>query len=101
MGIREDLIAAKALIDTPRKWRRGGSIQNGRSCAWNAVYDATRRHDRLCLAEVALAEAVPAERRQPSSQSTIIQFNDDPATTHADIMALFDRAISKAGATNA
>ena len=88
MGVRENLVAARALIDTPEKWGKG----DGRKCmcavdACFAVYDAQ--------AAYALDNATPAgfgggkAKLRPAAD-----FNDHPDTTHADILALFDRAIA-------
>ncbi|MEL6388391.1 MAG: hypothetical protein AAFR00_13655 [Pseudomonadota bacterium] len=34
----------------------------------------------------------------PGELASVVSFNDDPDTTHADILALFDRAIAAAEA---
>jgi hypothetical protein len=100
MSLKADLIAAKALIDTPDKWLRGqladradtcfcafGAAQFGPSRSWSDGKDTA--------ATLALIAALPepgGERRK----HPLAMFNDDPATTHADVMALFDRAIEAA-----
>ena len=114
--LRDDLIAARALIDTPEKWgcwtgpraRRG----EGRSlpCALEAlriaeassaapgsepVYDF-----RLLRGWRALADALPEGSKyrdfQGPGKPYLGGYNDDPDTTHADVMAWFDRAIQAA-----
>jgi hypothetical protein len=105
MTLKSDLIAAKALIDTPEKWQKGdyGSVE-GCMCALGAcrvaIYGTTEfligidwRGDENGLAK-ALRAALP--KRWSQSFSGVSDFNDAPGTTHADVMALFDRAIAAA-----
>ncbi len=93
MTIKMDLIAARALIDTPEKWHKGGWGKDGCFCAVGAVREVTRTSaysvwaTGACIALEAAIEDGP--RDVPS-------FNDRETTTHADIMALFDRAIEAA-----
>lgn len=97
MSVKDDLIAAKALIDTPEKWCKG--IHKGQNCTMWAVGDATRQHSggmRWLDCEVALSRAVPKSFVGPSGVHPIVAFNDAEETSHADIMALFDRAIEGA-----
>lgn len=84
--VRENLIAAKALIDSPAKWA-----------------DWDRFSERRCIYEVALSleqdrepviGALRAECVKTVGHDRLSHFNDYPDTTHADIMALFDRAIA-------
>jgi hypothetical protein len=84
MSLKDDLIAAKKLIDTPEKWAEDTLPK--------AVIQAIDLNPaRWTAARVALLAAIPGH---PS----LVAFNYDPATTHADVMALFDRAIEAAGA---
>lgn len=93
MSLKDDLIAAKALIDTPEKWGKGVGTylrHSGPACAHEALRRASptghehlRRHLKLALPNGFAHASVP-------------DFNDHPSTTHADIMALFDRAIEAA-----
>lgn len=95
--LRDDLIAARALIDTPEKWGKGRNrkaLSDGSYCYCTAgalwfglSYDA----DRASKCEDALIAALPHARF-----AGIRTYNDDPRTAHADIMALFDRAIASA-----
>jgi hypothetical protein len=90
--LKDDLLMAKALINSPRKWRKDGTLAQGRMCIVNAIIEAVgSEHTYPC--EVAVSEALGIDS---ASREVIGQFNDHPATTHADIMALFDRAISEA-----
>lgn len=87
MTLRDDLIKAKALIDTPEKWLQGALKRNGCFCAMGAGLET--RNDEVLFA---LQHHLPNP-----AWDTIPGFNDAPTTTHADIMALFDRAIAAAG----
>lgn len=97
--LKDDLIAAKALIDTPEKWGKGngtflfGQVPSHQNCAMTAcgrvAVDAGRDDDYPPM-HAALNSALPSEFR------SVWSFNDAIKTTHADIMALFDRAIAAA-----
>lgn len=98
MSVRDDLIAARALIDTPAKWGKGDFRDC--LCLADAVQSITvpkgslesveevQRHAAL---RGALLKALPS-----GEYDYLYQFNDAQATTHADVMALFDRAIEAA-----
>lgn len=86
MTTKQILVAAKALIDTPEKWGRG---------PWR---------EQLCIAD-ALAKACGPElvgytdarlafKRMLPRGMTPPEYNDDPETTHAEVMAKFDEAIA-------
>lgn len=96
MTLREDLIAAKAMIDTPEKWGKGKyEPRPGCYCALGAVAKVTG-HDP----NTAWLNGRASTCRNALYEYTdvgIASFNDAPDTTHADIMALFDRAIATAG----
>lgn len=90
MTLRDDLIAAKALIDTPDKWCKGRMYsRDGRMCAFGALYCGFRSRDEDYVDALMLLNA-------QSPKGRLSAFNDAPETTHADIMALFDRAIEAA-----
>jgi len=99
MGLKDDLIAAKALISTPDKWCKG--IDSGKNCVMWAVGRATGtmtgNNNRWHEAEHALRKALPGHY----GGHPVVTFNDLPETTHADIMALFDRAIAAQEKPNA
>lgn len=101
--LKEDLIKAKALIDTPEKWGKGKLLNETRQrCAIGAVEGACLHKPRLdnwdatLACRAALRRAAPSSFEFPRANSSIAAFNDHPDTTHADIMALFDRAIEEA-----
>lgn len=85
--LKENLIAAKALIDKPKKWVKGAFHQGECRCAVGAIGDILDEEGRM--------PALNAVRAcLPEGFSALMDFNDAPGTTHADIMALFDRAIA-------
>lgn len=100
MTVANDLRAAKAVIDTPEKWRKDGDPEHDDCCAIVATYripypDSGRR-GRYAMWE-ALFNALPRARKNyrclDECGFVVGDFNDDPDTTHADIMDLFQRAI--------
>lgn len=93
-SVRDNLIAARALIDTPEKWHKGSIGKGACLCAAGAVCKAVNWNyltgDRLRR----LPEMRALFDRLPTGFYDVPVFNDDPNTTHADIMTLFDRAIA-------
>lgn len=96
MTLKADLIAARALIDTPEKWGRGSRLRHpmGSLCAIGAFQEAIPPYSftRREKAYQALRVELP-----PKFNGYVADFNDAPTTTHADIMSLFQRAIDNAG----
>lgn len=92
-SIRENLIAAKALITDPTNWTKGKYIDGeGCMCAAGAIRSATG--EKLGQTESYLDNLVRREFHGDFGFVTIEEFNDDRLTTHPDIMALFDRGIA-------
>lgn len=99
MTTKEVLIKARALVE--KGWTKGAGARraNGASvypddneaCRWCILgaVNAAEYHDReLRLRAITkLKAAIP--------KAGIADFNDDPATTHADVLAAFDRAIAE------
>lgn len=109
MSVRETLIAAKALIGTPEKWGKGQFRDaNGRLCARGACGIASGKSfasKEASWAEYELIRFLPPRVDHRSWQShgplsALANYNDDPATTHTDMMALFDRAIAAQETSN-
>lgn len=92
MSLADELRAAKALIDTPEKWIKGEYARNGCFCALGAAFEAAGWEGWKLGSDI--EGALDAEL--PDGFDSVPQFNDHPATTHADIMSLFDRAIAAA-----
>lgn len=92
--VKENLVAAKALIAEPGDWGKDEyQPRPGCYCALGALGAVLGMDpdDDMGPPEKALALALPT----PSNNvSRVVDFNDDEHTTHADIMALFDRAIA-------
>lgn len=100
--LADDLRAARELIDTPEKWCKGKYGDAKSMCALGAcraAFYGVPDHGQgreLRRGEYAadfnpLAEAL----YKANNRGGVDLFNDDPDTTHADIMALFDRAIAQ------
>lgn len=103
----EVLIAAREWLDDPTHWTRGAMWRDRRcnntetksrvrsTCAVGALYfvagcaspttDSTR---------VRLARGASTMLASFVSNEDVSLFNDDRTTTHADVLALFDRVIA-------
>lgn len=102
MSLLTDLMAARDLIDTPEKWTKGIDQRGCAMCAIWAVSTVTNpdarsyapRWDAACKA---LVGALPKNfTGYGPIGHPVVAFNDADDTTHADIMALYDRAIATA-----
>jgi hypothetical protein len=86
----EVLRAAREQLSDPAKWWKGERPQaEGTECAFTVMYGGghgleASRHLRDALGVTSLG--------------ALFRWNDDPATTHDDLMALYDRAIEIAEA---
>lgn len=99
MLLAERLIKAKAVIADPNDWGKGDD--RNCACALDALrvgIDETDNDQGVMDAAKLLRVCLPAtfETDPNDWNSPVAQFNDRPETTHADIMALYDRAIAKA-----
>lgn len=98
--LADDLRAAKALIDTPEKWCKGSYHHDGMGdahCIVGAVMVVTPEYSkRRNMALEAIGRQTP--QFDDATSGFMPRYNDAPTTTHADIMALFDRAIAAAEA---
>lgn len=97
--VKENLIAAKALIDMPEKWRKDPSSREKSCCAIVATNRVTEldQGGKEAGLWAALYSALPPHWRLAQNDTQhgwrVGEFNDHPDTTHSDIMALFQRAI--------
>ena len=92
------LIEARALIAKPEHWVKGLPPGDGTFCAGMAADLAAMRRDDLGPAvRLALSSRTLAWLQQalPIGWIGIVAYNDRPDTSHADILALYDRAIAK------
>lgn len=106
MTLKDDLIAAKALIDTPQKWcQKHGHLTRKKWLFWEqhsyctvgAISVTGGGHINTIHPDfLRMRDALERTLPPGNENSLLVAFNDDPATTHADIMALFDRAINAA-----
>lgn len=91
-GTLRVLIEARELLSDPRRWTRGDYCRGDAFCIMGALgyrlegqEESFARDDALCLLGCEL----------PTRLWNIPAFNDRPTTTHADVLALFDRAIAR------
>lgn len=105
MTPREALVDARALIATPETWGKGADACDffrDRSGVLRAGSVLGQKRDRYCphsaviaattaplVASLAIARL---NKIAPGGNATV--FNDAPETTHAEVLALFDRAIA-------
>jgi hypothetical protein len=98
----EILIAARALIEAPARWTKGSFARD----ADGGAYPGKGKEVCWCFAGAIFkaanndADGIAAERfiTNVTGISNIRRFNDHPTTTHADVLAVFDRAIERARA---
>jgi hypothetical protein len=84
---------ARALIDTPEKWIKGEYGRDGCFCAAASIDHVSQ----INPSTYDIKALVALYRNTPKPfEYELVAYNDHPDTTHADIMALFDRAISEA-----
>lgn len=95
MSVKENLIKAKALIDTPEKWTRGEYMHSGCFCALGALAEALDI-DPVSARLSMTPELLALRGAVPEPFFSVWRYNDEPSTTHADVLALFDRAIEAA-----
>lgn len=94
MSTKEDLIAAKAMINTPEKWNQGAYYAGGcfgfdRRCMLGAVMSSDVNFASRDATREALLRALPSsDRKRPHALAT---YND--THSHGEVMAVFDRAI--------
>lgn len=86
---KEGLQDARKLIERPEHWGKGPDYEGNKYGVDGALLEALpRKKDSKTRRAVALA----LESSLPPGWMTVRGFNDDPRTTHADVMALFERA---------
>lgn len=82
------LKAARKLIELPEDWCKSAyGFYSSPSCINGALARAAHYVDWCDVRDLLAAHL-------PKGQKYTHAFNDDPRTTHADVLALFDRAIS-------
>jgi len=119
MNIQSLLRAARATIEKPEKWCQGEYARNALGqldqpdndtacsfCAEGAVLRAYSLENQKSAGAVDILHSAEARgflrmalRERTELADSLSVFNDLPTTTHADIIALFDRAIELAEAS--
>lgn len=89
------LRAAKALIDTPEKWRQGWEDYGDRLCMVTAVTHVLNGAHVPDPVWQCLGKAI---RKGGGSVGPLWRWNDAPERTHAEVMEAFDKAIALAEA---
>lgn len=88
------LVRARELIVSPEKWIKGAYEVNGCYCMSGALRKVrTKRND--IYVDYSYFEAYDLLRTSTGAHGCIPEFNDDPETTHEDVMRVFDSAIAK------
>lgn len=97
MTVRENLISARALIDTPEKWTKHAKARNA---AGVATMPGSK--SAVCWCGFGALVAVCGETAALSvaydvfyGPGNIAAMNDRPETTHRDFLAYFDTAIAR------
>jgi hypothetical protein len=89
------ILKARDLIGHPLYWCQGRFNYGNRYCILGA-FGQRADNGVECPIEVKrrIARALPAHTpyKQMNPERAIMRFNDAPSTTHADILALLDRA---------
>lgn len=85
------LVKARAWLDDPAHWLQGAygdfaGTCDGPTCAWGALWKFTLNDSATEFAALSILEGLAGVH--------VPHFNDAPSTTHADVLALFDRAIA-------
>ena len=94
-SVRDVLIAARKLIEKPEDWFHHGYEEwNGRHCLVTAARLAAEKPngltdwDKCWAAKVALQAVI---------MDDLIDWNDHPGRTHAEVLRAFDKAIAECG----
>lgn len=103
MNLKEILTNARAKIERPETWIKGDDARDAvgkvvtpsdlaacRFCAYGALHAAAGGRVASGESYACLMALKPASEMHDGLQD----YNDDPATTHRDILDLFDKAIA-------
>ena len=110
--IRDRLIAARALIDTPAKWTQGANERDSEGstvvrmtshpvasrCASGAIQSSAIEGNLNSLECTILLDHFQRtiEIRTGAMYSSVMNWNDDRGRTHGEVMQAFDLAIDEA-----
>ena len=108
--IKQRLSAARALIDTPKKWIKGSNGRDafGRPTAPNGRFVVSRcafgALMGVCIIgkeyEVVQHLMASLDRHGERLRYGLSGWNDEPERTHAEVMQAFDRAIEDISKAN-
>lgn len=96
--VSQVILKARELLSDPKKWTQGQYCTEARDafCIIGAVHEAAGAQPDAGISPVA---SKACERISITAKMHPANFNDNKNTTHADVLALLDRAaLSKAGA---
>lgn len=85
------LTDARAKLEDPKNWTKGRFFGQDGYCALGAVVLVTPSVQACALR----SEVIRALRAAVGVES-VIDFNDAETTSHADVLAMFDKAIANA-----
>lgn len=88
MTTNQILRVARCRLSDPHGWCKDSGYRDGPRCVGLTLSDLG---DYTYEAYAALGRAIGAA--DPEDISEVYAWNDDPATTHADVLAALDRAI--------
>jgi len=92
----EALRAARARIDTPEKWWKfEWPFNPGLASLDMAIEQVCNDSGQFLFGPLTKKVRTSLIAQLPDRFSSLILFNDHPSTTHADVLALFDRAIAQ------
>lgn len=97
MSVVAELRAARALIDSPEKWTQGAFARRADSEHACSIRDVGAT--RFCAAGAVVragggGDATAALREATGHFGGLYAWNDAPERTHAEVLAVFDRAIA-------
>lgn len=105
---KEVLVEAKAIISDPKRWTQGALVEEGEGgrhcyCALGALAKVSGMKQPISSpsayeptpAMIALAAAIEPDfvPEHDDAADLVYSFNDDDETSHAAVMAAFDKAI--------
>lgn len=98
--ITQGLVCVRELLSDPEHWTKGSYARNAKGLS---VYSDSHDAQSFCLIGAAsrcstdhgVTGAVILRMQRACPIPILSRFNDDPRTTHADVLAVIDRAIEE------
>lgn len=91
------LVKARALIADPAKWGQGPRSEGyGRSLSTFCAAEAVEEFAPQLAIRKAAYRLLERYAGFPTEANTLVQWNDAPERTHAEVLAVFDKAIEAA-----